>query len=99
LQVVAEGWGAAGNVLTADALEDQDTHLQRRLIAAVVVCHSCVQVMAEGWWAAGNVPTAEDRLVRALLLGYTLLTELAPGEALVTEFITVMELPWQSQTS
>lgn len=40
--------------------------------------------MAEAWSAAGSVPTAEDRLVRALLLGYTLLTELAPGETLDT---------------
>ncbi|WIA14418.1 hypothetical protein OEZ85_002944 [Tetradesmus obliquus] len=41
------------------------------------------QVMAEAWSAAGSVPTAEDRLVRALLLGYTLLTELAPAGAFV----------------
>jgi hypothetical protein len=36
--------------------------------------------MAEAYQAAASVPTAEDRLVRALLLGYTVLTELAPGE-------------------
>jgi hypothetical protein len=45
--------------------------------------------MAEGWWAAGSVPTAEDRLARALLLGYTVLTELAPGEALLTVSVTM----------
>jgi hypothetical protein len=49
--------------------------------------------MAEGWWAAGNVPTAEDRLVRALLLGYTVLTELAPGEVLVTCYVTLSISP------
>lgn len=54
------------------------------------ITSACLQVMAEGWWAAGNVPTVEDRVVRALLLGYTiqtcleLCTELAPGEEVVT---------------
>ncbi|WIA34594.1 hypothetical protein OEZ86_012914 [Tetradesmus obliquus] len=69
--------------LTEDDWLEQRAALMQMLEEKLSQGSKHAQVMAEAWSAAGSVPTAEDRLVRALLLGYTLLTELAPAGAFV----------------